>query len=435
MMKRNILSYLLLLASQAYFLFSTAQVADKDDVKRIIETLASDDMRGRAALSKDIERAADFIADEFKSVGLQSYTEENYRQTFYMTKVNSLEQQIIINGTTLKNEDFVMISSVPQVSWNQDSTVETLEIKAGEDFSQRFREIVRNNPNSNIVWVDPSFGPMLQRFKKIFPKESVVPKQDNVEDGPSKVFILKKEPVQTFQINAATRREDFPLFNVAAVLPGKSKPDELVIFSAHYDHIGVLDAVEQDSIANGADDDASGTTAVISLAKHFKKLNKNERTLIFVAFTAEEIGMFGSKYFSNQIDPDKVVAMINMEMIGKDSKFGPNSLYITGYNASNLGQLMQENLKGTEFTFHPDPYPQQNLFYRSDNAVLAALGVPAHTFSTVQIDQDDYYHTVNDEVETLDIENIVSSIEAIAKGVEGIVQGTQTPSRVEKLRD
>src|SRR5690606_7817860 len=112
MMKRNILSYLLLLASQAYFLFSTAQVADKDGVKRIIESLASDDMRGRAALSKDIERAADFIADEFKSVGLQSYTEENYRQTFYMTKVNSLEQQIIINGTTLKNEDFVMISSV-----------------------------------------------------------------------------------------------------------------------------------------------------------------------------------------------------------------------------------------------------------------------------------------------------------------------------------
>jgi Zn-dependent M28 family amino/carboxypeptidase len=174
---------------------------------------------------------------------------------------------------------------------------------------------------------------------------------------------------------------------------------------------------------------------MIELARYYKKLNNNERTLIFVAFTGEEIGMFGSKYFSNNIDPEKVVAMINIEMIGKDSKFGPNCLYITGYEASNLGKLMQENLKGSAFTFHPDPYTTQNLFYRSDNAVLAALGVPAHTFSTSQIDKDQYYHTVKDEVSTLDINNIKSSIEAIATGAIGIINGSQTPSRVEKLRD
>ena len=127
--------------------------------------------------------------------------------------------------------------------------------------------------------------------------------------------------------------------------------------------------------------------------------------------------------------------MINMEMIGKDSKFGPNSLYVTGFDASNLGALMQENLKGSSFTFHPDPYKTQNLFYRSDNAVLAALGVPAHTFSTSQIDKDAYYHTVKDDVSTLDLNNIKSSIEAIAAGAIGIINGTQTPSRVEKLRD
>ena len=145
--------------------------------------------------------------------------------------------------------------------------------------------------------------------------------------------------------------------------------------------------------------------------------------------------MFGSKYFSNNIDPEKVAAMINIEMIGKDSKFGPNSLYITGYDASNLGKLMQENLAGSAFTFHADPYKTQNLFYRSDNAVLAALGVPAHTFSTSQIDKDSYYHTVKDEVSTLDIQNIKSSIEAIARGAIGLINGTQTPTRVEKLRD
>lgn len=174
---------------------------------------------------------------------------------------------------------------------------------------------------------------------------------------------------------------------------------------------------------------------MLALADYYKQQNNNERTLIFVAFTAEEIGMYGSKYFSNHINADSVVAMINMEMIGKDSKFGPNSLYITGYDQSNLGALMQNNLKNTAFRFYPDPYTKQNLFYRSDNAVLAAKGVPAHSFSTSQMDQDHYYHTVKDEVSTLDIHNITSSIEAIAIGASGIVEGRQTPSRVEKLKD
>src|SRR5690606_3830220 len=151
-------------------------------------------------------------------------------------------------------------------------------------------------------------------------------------------------------------------------------------------------------------------------ANYYKNRDDNARTLLFVAFTAEEIGLIGSKYFSTQIDPEEVVAMINIEMIGKDSRFGANSLYVTGYDQSNLAQIMQQNVQDTDFTFHPDPYPKQNLFYRSDNASLAAVGVPAHTFSTVQIDQDHYYHTVNDEVETLAIDNIVSSIQAIAAG-------------------
>lgn len=413
---------------------ANAQVADRADIQRIVETLAADEMRGRASLSEDIARAADFIASEFRQAGLKPYAEENYRQSFMVTKVINGKQTVQVNGKLLQDDGFIVLNNASSLSWDKQSKVEHIEIKAGEDFSQRFRTIVRENHNNAIVWVDPSFAPMLARFKKIFNRENVVPKQEKTDEGPSKVFLLKSGSVQSFQIAATTTRKDFPLFNVAAVIPGKSKADEFVIFSGHYDHIGILDAVGQDSIANGADDDASGTTAMIALAKYFKKADINERTLIFVAFTAEEIGMFGSKFFSNNIDADKVIAMVNIEMIGKDSKFGPNSLYVTGFENSNLAKLMQENVKGTAFTFHPDPYPQQNLFYRSDNAVLAALGVPAHTFSTSQIDNDSYYHTVKDEVKTLDINNIKASIEGIAKGVEGIVKGLQTPTRVEKLQ-
>jgi hypothetical protein len=89
-------------------------------------------------------------------------------------------------------------------------------------------------------------------------------------------------------------------------------------------------------------------------------------------------------------------------------------------------------LKGTQFQFHPDPYPQQNLFYRSDNATLARLGVPAHTISTDEIDIDKFYHTVNDEVETLNMANITSTIRAIALSSQSIVAGTDTPKRIDK---
>src|SRR5690606_11080136 len=122
---------------------------------------------------------------------------------------------------------------------------------------------------------------------------------------------------------------------------------------------------------NGADDNASGVAALIELAKYYAKQNNNERTLIFVAFNAEEIGGFGSQHFSKQLDPVKITAMVNLEMIGKPSKFGKNTAFITGYQYSDFGRILKKNLENSDFRFYPDPYPNENLFYRSDNASLA----------------------------------------------------------------
>ncbi len=219
--------------------------------------------------------------------------------------------------------------------------------------------------------------------------------------------------------------------NVIGVLPGKSKPNEYVVFSAHYDHLG-LHTWGDDKVYNGANDDASGTTAVIALAQYFKALNQNERSLIFVAFTGEEEGGYGSTYFSEHINPDAVVALFNIEMIGTESKWNMNSAYITGFEKSNFGTILQQNLKGTAFHFYEDPYPQENLFYRSDNATLAALGVPAHTISTSKMDSEPNYHKASDEVSTLDLDNMTEIIKAIAMSSETIVNGKDTPSRVEK---
>lgn len=427
-----ILSISLLALSAVSYGQQVISEQERQDVSRILNTLAADDMRGRSALTKDIEPAADFIAAEMKRIGLSPYAEQNYRQTFQLDKISPVSKSATINKQLIPADHVISLGNHVDLQWDNRSSLNIVEIKSGDDFAKVFREHSLAKENT-LVLVAPSFESYFVRFGQMLNSPKFI--EDPSKQNPSIVYLLTAEKPQTFQIHIERKLQNFPLFNVAGIIPGKSKPNEYVIFSGHYDHIGILQAVGQDSIANGADDDASGVTAMLTLADYYKKQNNNERTLIFVAFTAEELGMYGSKYFSNHINADQVVAMINMEMIGKDSKFGPNTVYITGYDQSNLGELMQENLKNTNFRFYPDPYTKQNLFYRSDNAVLAAKGVPAHSFSTSQMDKDEYYHTVKDEVSTLNVQNIISSIEAIAIGTSGIVTGKQTPSRVEKLKD
>lgn len=406
-------------------------VKDKD-VERIIKTLSADDMQGRGVFTPGIDKAASFIESEFKAIGLKPLTGlSGFRQDFPMNRIVPGPYQVNINGKAVEQQNVFYISDKPSLNWTKPSDVEVQYIRANQSFTTRYKAIMELN-KPVLVYVDESLFSAFKRFRDHYMDERVVGEFQSTDA----VFVLGTEDaVESFTINLSNTITKAPLFNVVGMLPGKSKSEEYVIFSGHYDHLGIIDAVEGDSIANGADDDASGVTAVISLARYYKQLNNNERTLIFVAFTAEEVGGIGSKYFSKQQNPESVVAMFNIEMIGKESKFGKNTAFITGYEKSDFGQILQKNLQGTEFKFHPDPYPDQNLFYRSDNATLAAQGVPAHTISTDQIDQDKYYHTVNDELSTLNIANISATIKAIGLSSKSIVAGTDTPKRIEKLKE
>jgi hypothetical protein len=117
-------------------------------------------------------------------------------------------------------------------------------------------------------------------------------------------------------------------------------------------------------------------------------------------------------------------------MIGKEPASGPKTAWLTGFERSDFGKIIQKNLEGTGYKLFPDPYARFGLFFRSDNASLARLGVPAHTFSTTQIDKDKDYHQVSDEAETLDVGVITETIKAVAKGTESIINGKDTPTRV-----
>lgn len=233
---------------------------------------------------------------------------------------------------------------------------------------------------------------------------------------------------QTFSFLPRGSEVEITTANIIGVLEGKSKKNEYVIISAHYDHLGIR-GKEGDTIYNGANDDASGVTGVLALAAYFKKVG-NERTIVFAAFTAEEMGLIGSKYFGKEIDASKFVAGINLEMIGKVPGFGPNTAWLTGFERSDFGKIIQKNLKGTGYQLFPDPYKNFNLFFRSDNASLARLGVPSHTFSTTPIDVDKDYHKASDEAETLNMTVITQTIQAVAKGTESIINGKDTPTRV-----
>jgi Zn-dependent M28 family amino/carboxypeptidase len=234
---------------------------------------------------------------------------------------------------------------------------------------------------------------------------------------------------QTFTFKNRKSKDDIISSNIIGVLEGKSKKDEYVIISAHYDHLGMKKSGAGDLIYNGANDDASGVTGVLALAAYFKKVG-HERTIVFAAFTAEEMGLIGSTYFGKDIDAAKFVAGINLEMIGKTPSFGPNTAWLTGFERSDFGKIIQKNLKGSGYQLFPDPYKNFNLFFRSDNASLARLGVPSHTFSTTPIDIDPDYHQVSDEAETLNITVITQTIQAVAIGTESIINGEDTPTRV-----
>lgn len=237
---------------------------------------------------------------------------------------------------------------------------------------------------------------------------------------------IRKKDTLVWDIDKVVDRRT--LYNVVAILPGRSRPNETIVFSAHYDHLGMTRQKNKnnaDLILNGANDDASGTTAMLVLAQYFAARKDNERTLMFCAFAGEELGLEGSADFIKYIQPKNIVADINLEMIGIP-QFGDRTVFITGADRSKLGKLLQTNLQANGLKIIPEPDPiDKELFFRSDNFNFYSQKIPAHTIMGSD-DGDECYHRPCDEVSRIDIPNMTAIIRAIALSVTQLVNGEES---------
>ena len=217
---------------------------------------------------------------------------------------------------------------------------------------------------------------------------------------------------------------DQPAFNVVGVLEGSDAElkKEFIIIGAHYDHIGLIAPENGDAIANGANDNASGTTTVLELAKYFGKEKTNKRSIIFALFTAEEKGLMGSKHLAKKLKEDdlNLYVMLNFEMVGVPMVDKDYLLYLTGYELSNLAEISNGYAKEKIVGFLPKA-KEFNLFQRSDNYPFHEMfNVPSQTYCTFDFTNFDHYHKVGDENEELDYEHMVAVINKMIPVVEGI---------------
>lgn len=214
--------------------------------------------------------------------------------------------------------------------------------------------------------------------------------------------------------------------NVLGILPGRDRKlaKETILLSAHLDHLGIGREVNGDTIYNGADDDASGVTAVLELCKALMSGPRPKRTVVFALFGSEEIGGHGARYFQEHppVPLESFVANLQFEMIGRaDKAVAANTLWLTGYERSNLGPELAKH--GALLV--ADPHPEQNFFRRSDNYVLARKGIIAHTVSSFGLHTD--YHRPSDDLAHIDFVHMTDAIRSMVVPVRWLVNSNFKP--------
>ena len=394
-MRRMMLAVLLLLSATSLSAQAKASRADRVNVERILRTLAHDSMEGRGTATPGEERAARFIASEMKKIGLKPMGDDGFFQRVPMAMLAANRPGGVRPPTGCQAGTFkVNGDSVATPLWKCVGAAAPAPgapaPAAGTPPTQVTTYRVPTNPAAAV------------------PRLTMLPS----------IAVWDTMP-------AATRRTGH---NVVGVIPGSDPKlkNEVILVMAHFDHLGVRGpGVNGDSIYNGADDDASGTTAVLEIARALKQGKAPKRTVVFATMTGEEMGLLGTRYFiANPPFPLKtMVAGFEIEMIGRPDSLagGPGKAWLTGYERSTMGDM----LKANGIAIVPDPRPSQNFFRRSDNYAFAEMGIVAHTLSTFNLHTD--YHRPSDDADKFDFDHMTAVIKAGAQAVRHLADGA-TPA-------
>lgn len=400
--------------------------------------LAGEELAGRACGSREDLATARYIARRFKAYGIIGAAPGGgYLQPAqFRTPVYAAPPELEVGDNRfVQGEGILALTSIPDVS----GSVIVLEKDAAMDRVSG-RIVVFDGP------YDPSAASGLAKAGALaivtMAPEPVLNAWDQLAmrppgpievlgaefpptrpAGPPVVFartetitFLKAQTGATARISA---RLGTPVlrttYNVLAQIPGQSGPgrQEVVLLSAHHDHLGVIAG----QLYPGANDDASGTAAVLELARMLKATGGHRRTVQFALFGCEEQGGHGSRYYlaHSSAPLSDIVANLQFEMIGVPDPRDRKALMLTGWERSNLGPA----LKAQGAHVGPDRYPRENFFMRSDNYQLAKKGVVAQTISAWPVPAT--YHQPTDTLENVDLPFMVEVIQSLAKPIRWLL--------------
>ncbi|MBL8854585.1 MAG: M28 family peptidase [Planctomycetaceae bacterium] len=442
-------------ADEAALRVGLAQITEKS-VEETIKFLASDELEGRDTLSAGYDKAADYAVQRFLRAGLRPGSEDSF---FHVTKLpvtrvptegvafNSSDDQALEHYGLLGSGDSPVqyqgkITAVDFAT--EEAKLEApgpvlAEWKVTSNAPRVLNQIVR----ASNRWRQAGATAIILRVARDSPLIDAARERQTMnrpEDARTKFNLpvllvpddLPWDATREFKLGLPAQQPlEAEARNVIAILPG-SDPElakEFIVFSAHLDHIGVA-ATGEDRIFNGADDNATGVTTVLTLADAFAALPKPpQRTLVFLLFWGEERGLLGSRAFvkTPAIPLDKIIANINIEMVGRPEEGAYGKTWVTGWDKSDLGALMHETSQAVGVDIFEHPRFSAMLYGSSDNLSFVEAGVIAHSFSAGSLHED--YHQVGDEWEKLNLPHMTKVIQGLFAGSWRLVQGEVTPQK------
>ncbi|MGN6163758.1 MAG: M28 family peptidase [Flavisolibacter sp.] len=435
--------------------------------------LASDELMGRSTLRPEIHIAARYISEQFRSAGVKTFPKAiDYYQPFDITlfspaktgflRIKDAEYSLVMDLLQINGiHDISITAPIVFIGYGSEADFDRADVRGkivitnmGKSDSTpeigrqqgnlRAQKVNRAIERGAVALVDrykqtDSFWEGFQGYlsnERTWVDSSFKIPVFLLNDQKANILSLVQPGVQATIKIGGNHMKLLAAQNVIGWVEGTDKAlkSQFIVLSAHYDHMGIVKPVKTsegklDSVMNGARDNAIGVAAVISAARYFAQ-HPAKRSILFVAYTGEELGLKGSKYFAEHspISLRQMIFNLNIDNAGYNDT---TIVTIIGMGRTSVDHLIQKACLSFGLTAKSDPSPAENLFERSDNLSLAEKGLPAPTFSLGirKFDEEinKYYHEVIDEVQNFDLNYAMKYIKSYILSAKFIADSKTQP--------